>query len=260
MIFRAIASSSFHESFDLTLVLGTLAPLPVVFGLDFVFGKGLRIRGEELGSFLQISFHGNLGYMGLAVAFYALGPQGFAAASILAGFLIICQNLLAVIGLQWCSEGMSRGMPIGKTIKKVLVNPIIFSAIGGILFSLAEHPLPEPIEKALQIISSMALPLALLLIGASLSFESARPHLKVSIVACVLKLLVLPGLGLVAYRCLSVPRAQFMPGLVLLASPTATVSYIMAGELGGSPALASSAISVSTILSAFTYLLWLGLY
>ena len=49
-----------------------------------------------------------------------------------------------------------------------------------------------------------------------------------------------------------------LPAMILLAAPTATVSYVMAGALGGDTDLATAVISVSTIASAATYLLWLS--
>ena len=46
--------------------------------------------------------------------------------------------------------------------------------------------------------------------------------------------------------------------IILLASPTATLTYIMAGEMEGSTELATAAISLNTLLSAITFVFWLG--
>jgi hypothetical protein len=48
-----------------------------------------------------------------------------------------------------------------------------------------------------------------------------------------------------------------MPGLILLASPTATITYVMAKEMNGDADFAVAALSISTILSAMTFSLWL---
>jgi predicted permease len=50
-----------------------------------------------------------------------------------------------------------------------------------------------------------------------------------------------------------------VPGLILLATPSATLTFVMAQEMGGEVDLAVAAVSFSTIMSAFTYALWLGL-
>jgi predicted permease len=48
-----------------------------------------------------------------------------------------------------------------------------------------------------------------------------------------------------------------IPALILLASPTATVTYVMARELHGDAEFAGAAISASTSLSALSFVFWL---
>jgi predicted permease len=58
---------------------------------------------------------------------------------------------------------------------------------------------------------------------------------------------------------LGLDRVEYLPALILLASPTATVSYVMALEMAGDADLATAAISITTLASAVTFTLWLGL-
>jgi predicted permease len=105
----------------------------------------------------------------------------------------------------------------------------------------------------------MALPLALLVIGASLSFELVMNKLPLIVPSALLKLILLPGLSLIVFRILGLGADEFLPGFILLAAPSATVSYVMATELNGSPEQASAAVSLSTLFSSVTYLLWLSI-
>ncbi|RLB72404.1 MAG: AEC family transporter, partial [Deltaproteobacteria bacterium] len=52
---------------------------------------------------------------------------------------------------------------------------------------------------------------------------------------------------------------NLIPAIILLAAPTATLTYVMAREMGGHVDLAVASVSLTTILSAFSYALWLGL-
>jgi len=72
-----------------------------------------------------------------------------------------------------------------------------------------------------------------------------------------MKLLLLPGLGLFIYRLSGLSLHDYLPGLILLASPSATLTYVMAKEMGGDTDFAVAAISLSTMLSALTFTLWL---
>jgi hypothetical protein len=145
-------------------------------------------------------------------------------------------------------------------LKKVFGNPVVLSALAGIIFSVLEIPVPTLADRGLKIISDMSLPLALLIIGGSLSFGLIRSNLKLAMGAGILKLLILPALGLLLYGILRVPAAQFVPGLILLASPTATVTYVMASEMQGSTELATSAVTMNTLASCVTFIFWLSFF
>ena len=108
-IFRTVAGAKFQAHFNPFLLAGTLIPVIVVAAISLGLGLLLSAQRRDLGTFLQSSFHGNLGYIGLAVAYYLLGKEGLTTASILAGFLMLFQNILAVLGLQWCSAGSETG-------------------------------------------------------------------------------------------------------------------------------------------------------
>lgn len=258
MIFRALATASFGSHFRPELLVGILVPVIVVFGAALTVGRMMAFPRREMGTFLQTSFHGNLGYIGFAVAFYLLGDEGLTRATILAGFLMLLQNLLSVIGLQAFSEKTGAVNRLGASIRSVLMNPVILSILAGVAFNFSGLPLPVIAGRTLSIVSGMALPLALLVIGASLSFDLVRSHLRLVLPAAALKLLLLPGVGLLLFEVMGQQSREFLPGLILLAAPTATVSYVMASELNGSPDQASAAVSMNTLLSSITYLFWLG--
>ena len=138
---------------------------------------------------------------------------------------------------------------------------MFLSAVAGIAFLATGLTMPSVLEKTLDILGGMALPLALLLIGGSLSLKPrSRGAWKPAVAASLVKLFLIPALGLGFYSVLGLEPDDFMPGLILLCTPTATVVYVMAMEMNGEPDLASAAISVSTLGSALTYAFWLALF
>jgi hypothetical protein len=86
-----------------------------------------------------------------------------------------------------------------------------------------------------------------------------RQQLRMTLVIGVFKLMLLPALGLALFYFMGFDRVEYLPALILLASPTATVTYVMASEMAGDSDLATAAISVTTLASAVTFILWLGL-
>ena len=140
---------------------------------------------------------------------------------------------------------------------KIFGNPVIGSALAGILASALQIPIPLVVQRSLDMLSGLGPPTALLLIGASLSLAVMRANLRPILAAVLIKLIFLPGIGLLVYRGFQLPAADYVPGLILLASPTATVTFVMSKEMQGDADFAVAAISASTLLSAFTFLFWL---
>jgi predicted permease len=259
LIFREIAGAATSLQINPWLLAGTLTPLPLISLLAFFAAKPLSVDTRATGTFIQSASHGNLGYIGLAVVYYHLGSEAFTTATILAGLLMLLQNLISVVALQIFSQG-PQGSGALYFFKKVLGNPVILAAMGGMLFPIASVSLPEIVSRSLGIVGNMALPLALIVIGASLSFGLIRSHLGWASAASLFKVVLMPAMGWLFYYCLGVEVAEFIPGLILLASPTASIAYVMATEMGGSPELATASISIGTLASLITYVGWLSLF
>ena len=233
--------------------------LIIVFAVAWGVCTMLHLKRGQKGTFIHTTFHGNLGYIGFAVAYYFLGAQGLARASIIASFVILLQNFLAVLVLQvHSSDVKSHFQSLRTLVLTILGNPVIISAFAGMLFSIFLIPVPLVIGSSLDILSSLALPLALLIIGGSMSFSFMRSKMGYILLACVLKLIALPCTGLIIFKFCNLASGDYLPGIILLASPTATVTYVMAKEMRGDPDFANATISLCTILSAGTFIFWLA--
>ena len=260
MIFRSIARATLTTQFDIRVVLISMMAVLVVFGLAWFAAGFIRVaRTGQRGTFVQSTFHGNIGYIALAIAFYALGNEGLARTSIIAGFVMILQNLLAIFILQYYSDNATIKGKAGLVFLKILGNPIILASVAGIMVSFLGIPIPKVMDQTIEIIGGLALPLALLIIGASLSFDMVRLRIGSVLSASIVKLIVLPGLGFIGFRFLRLSPQDYLPGLLLLATPTATITVVMAHEIDGDMDFAAATVSVSTLLSAITFSLWLKL-
>lgn len=260
MLFREVSKAALADHFNVWAVAAAVLPPLAFFALGPLLTRIAAFPRHQVGTLLQCCFHGNLGYIGLAVSYYFLGSEGFTKASILAGFLMLAQNILSVVALSMSHEAQGERVPPTRLIRRVLLNPLILAIAAGILVSVARWPLPTILDQSLKILSGMALPLALLVIGTSLSFSNLRQHLPQVIAITLSKLILLPAAGLALFHLFRLSKGDSLPALILLASPTATVSYVMSREMAGDPDLATAAISVTTLVSALTYTLWLGLH
>ncbi len=255
LVFSEISRGKFSESFDMRQLAGTLLAVGLVMLLAIAVAFIMKLPRKTAVTFTQISYHGNLGYVGLAVIFYSLGPAGRVTASVLAGFLILMQNILS-ISLYTFAPSEGRRLTV-KSLGKFIANPIILGTVLGLISSGSGISLPGFLDRTLVIVADMALPLALLIIGGSLRTGVSGRSVQMGI-STILKLLVLPLTGLILFRLLDVSHALAVPSIILLSSPSATISYVMSAEMGGDSDLAAAAVTISTVLSIITYAFWLS--
>jgi predicted permease len=251
LIFREIARADFSSHFNAPAILLTLLAVLLAFAVAWLVSSGMEAGAR--GTFLQAAVHGNTSYIGLAMVFYSLGDRGLQRAGVLSGFLILLNNTLAVLSLvRW---GRTHRLS-AEGVRAALLNPIVIASMTGLACSFLGLDLPVPVDRSLNIVGNMSLPMALLVIGAGLSFGELHRHLGRVVAATAIKIVGLPLAGLVSLRLAGVPADFATPALLILAAPTATLTYVMAREMGGDEELAGAAIGVSTLASAVGYAFW----
>jgi hypothetical protein len=134
----------------------------------------------------------------------------------------------------------------------LLINPLLIACLAGGLYALAGWPLPVVVERSLTAIGQTALPLALICIGGTLVTVRLRGNLPWVISAALGKVLMMPLLGLAMAKLLNLSADGTRIVLILLACPTAAVSYVVVRQLGGDEALASGSILLSTVLATLS--------
>jgi len=252
LIFTGIMKSDIKDV-GLTSILSVIIPTIVTLCLAFLIALALGLKKGTLGSFVQTSFHGNITYIGLAVLFYMLGEEGLKKGSILIAFLILVNNTLAIAILSWTSQKHDN---IWRSLVSVVKTPLIIATLVGMFLLYFNIPVPKLLMKSMGILANIALPMALIIIGASMSVGTIKSSFRLSGLVTVMKLMILPSLSFLFCYLYAIPFHDVLPGIILLATPTATTSFILANQLGGDTELASGVITLSTLLSPFAFIFW----
>ncbi len=211
----------------------------------------LGVSSRSVGTFLQASFRGNLAFIGIPVVIFAYPDSENAGtlAILVLGPIMLLYNVLSVIVLER-SRGAEGRWFTRKLLRTLLTNPLILASIAAALFSLSGWGLPFFLERSVDVLGRMALPLALLSIGGALAVVRVKGGIRAASAAAVVKVGVCPLIGVVLADIAGLEGETLGIALILLACPTAAASYILAQQLGGDEGLASGAIVISTLLSA----------
>jgi predicted permease len=248
MLFFGIASTPLSQSNNIPLFLFgasfTLLCVVLFYLLSLSF-----IQADKRGTFVQGAFRGNLGIIGIALAVNAYGPEVLAVASLYMAIISLIDNPLSVLLLK------PKGHP---SLKSIISNPIIIAVCLGLIFSALQLPTPEFVQQSGHYLAQLTLPLALICIGGSLSWQNfRRNHIDV-ITATAFKLLLMPLMGIsIAYQ-LNFSADELGLLYLMLSAPTAVSSYIMTQQMTPYGAMAAEIIALSTATMS-TFIITTGL-
>ncbi len=246
-----IAGADFSTSFNFKLVIATSGGVACCFVIAFLYGKWRSFPAPVLGAFCQGSFRGNLAYIGLAIIFNAYGDIGLTRAGILLGFLVPILNLFAILAL--ILPRQEQQTSFREVIRLIISNPLIIASLTGLLWSFFQVPIPVILDRTLNIVTGMSLPLALLSIGGTFSLASLKGDIPKAVLAAAMKLFLLPLITAALMISLNISGIDFAIGLLMAGAPTAVVSYIMASQMGADGELAGTIVMIATAFSSISY-------
>jgi len=254
LLFYKISDADLRSVFSISHLIIMVATIFIMFVISFIVSKMLKLDTSS-GTFSMNTFRANYAYMGLPVSAYAYGDQGLVIASVLMAFVVPMVNFMSVVSL---SISMTSGRSLKPFLKNTLLNPLAIACILGIAASWYSLSIPVFIERSLQIVSGVTLPLALFCVGGSMTKKQMTGELVPSAIASAMKLLLMPFIALLLIRYSGIDMSVTSKTLVImLSAPTATVNYVLASQMQGDAPLAGSTIVTSTLLSIFTFTLWL---
>ena len=265
LLFSQLAGS-FHEVGGARLMLvGLLLATGLVTLLAYAVGWLLRVPGAAAGTFVQGAFRGNLAFVGLPIIYsfpdqtLGWGVSVRTAAILIVAPTMVVYNIGGVVVLLLSQHQLGWAM-VKPLLRQLITTPPLLATFAGIIFALAGWPLPAAIDKTFTALGEMALPLGLLGVGGALVTVKLRGHWRWPLGSALLKTAVAPALGWAVGRWLGIGGIELKLLLILLACPTAIVSYTMVVELKGDESLASGTIGLSVLTSMVSLAVIVGAF
>jgi predicted permease len=273
LIFNEVARQRFDTFLDPAVIVMPLIGLVLVAAITMVIAKVNGYKGGFAAAFVFGTFWPNATYIGLPLCLNAFGSEGLAKAAIYNGFVLPFVILFGYLLIGFYGAGTG-DVKIRARIKSAFLNPIILSAIVGIIVAVTAERfrsadgslnLPMPVIATatlfgsfLKMVGGMGLPLALLSIGASLKWEQTRTHLGALgwAVGCKLILHPLLTILLIMMLCPNASPAALGVAVILAGTPSAVAMYVISCQLGVERGFVSSILVLSTALSVVTIPIW----
>lgn len=256
-LFENLSTSDFHTIWNGGVVafcfLVTLASILILLGLSY-FLRDRSLQAE----FIQAGYRGSQALLGSALMQNIYGGTG-PLALVLIGAVPL-YNVAAVVLLTLMVPGghLDR-RTAGKTLRGIVTNPIILGIAAGLVWSLLRIPQPVMLQRGVESLAATATPLGLLALGASIDLSKAVGCWRPTLAATAFKLVVFAAAFLPLAVFLGYRGEVLVVVLIMLASPTTVSCFSMARSMGHDGTLSSGAVMLTTVLSSFTFTLWLCL-
>ncbi|MFH2003120.1 MAG: AEC family transporter [Planctomycetota bacterium] len=260
LLFRSTALSPVDQSLNLDVLIVVAGITIGVACLTYFLARGTT--PSRRGVWTQGMHRSNMVFMGLPIVANAYGHEVLGPAAVLIGFMVVVYNLLAVLvlALPHQGAGIAASRAWMKTFLEMVKNPLIIGCACGITVSALHIHLPESIDSSFELVGRIALPLALISVGAGMDLGRLRTEVRAAMMASFIKLLVYPALVYMGLLWAGLSGTDLCFPVLIMASPTAVVSYIMAQEMKGDENLAAAIIIGTTLFSLFTVSAWLAFF
>lgn len=258
-LFSDVFKTSFNEYFDLKFIIFIVSCTILSVIVTWLLGILIIKEKPQLGAFVHGSFRGNFLYIGLSLMENITGSIGLKAPLVIA-FIIPLYNILAVIILTYTNINQNSKVSATKMLRNIASNPLIIAIILGAIASNLGVEIPTFAIRTMSYFEAVATPLALITIGASFSFGKATENLGASLLASLLKLVIIPLAAVTIAIVIGFNNEDVLLIYLLFGVPTATVSFIMTAAMNGDKDLSTNIIMTTTILSNFTMTLFIFVF
>jgi len=248
LVFSSTYDRALGELVSPALVGGVLLVFALVVALAWVVHRRRAARGRRSVAVVQ-SYHSNLGFLGLPLVEATLGSAASGTAAVVLGIGILVQTPLTVGSLIAINDAEA---DVVDELRGVATNPVLIALIVGLGFSTAGLGVPGTVATGLGAVSELALPIALLCVGASLSVVGSDVDLGLTGSVVAMKIGLMPAVAWVVFTFLAVDATAAAAVVVMLGMPSAVSTYVYATELGGDSQLASLNVFATTLASLGT--------
>lgn len=251
LIFMKLATIEITTAFDGKLIGVSVVVIFVAYIISWFTSSIFTRTPKDKGAFIQGSYRSNFAIVGIALLRGIVDDTHLAKAIMLLAVVMPIYNILAVIALTVPMHQASNDR-IYKTLKEIAKNPLIMAAYIAVPISFLKIEIVTPIAVTLKYLSTIALPLAIIGIGASINLKELLTASPLSFLASLNKIILFPIISVFVGYLFGLKGEDILILFVLMGSPTAVASFVMATAMGSNSKMAGNIVTISTLGSILT--------
>jgi malonate transporter and related proteins len=199
----------------------------------------------------------NSGFVALPIIIATMGHKGVLPAAI-ANIIVVTVFLVTVPLLERAhAEEAGERESLFVALRKIAVNPVILGTLIGIAWAITGLGVPKIVQDYFHLLAGALTPCALFAIGMSIRLDALNERGTTILFASAVKLIILPLLVLMLSLLFGLDPLYTIAAVICAAVPTAKTTFMLAEEYGQPSGPVADMISISTLASIVTLVLWL---
>ena len=242
---------SLHPKYVAYILLGVIF---IIF-ISIIIAKTLKIKDKrKLSAFVHCAYRSNFVYVGFPILDIIYnGAPSMEHMIVIISFGLTLYNISAIVLLTYYSEAEEKRISILDIIIKILKNPMIAGVVFGAIFNFLHLPVYQGVDRAIEMVAKISTPMSLILIGASLNFESSKSDFRLMFISAFIKTVVAPALLIPIGVKLGFTNMELGIAYVFWATPCAANCFIFTKQMNSDYEFASKVITLSFLMSVITY-------
>ncbi|MBZ0130432.1 MAG: AEC family transporter [Rhodobacteraceae bacterium] len=237
LIFTALMKTRIDPAALTEVVIAAVVAYGLLSVAAFVL---VRLAGMDVRTYLAPVIFGNTGNLGLPLALFAFGDEGF-------GFAVVIFAVMAIYSFTfgvWLVSG--GGSPL-----KVFKEPMVGATLLGALFLYNGWQTPVWMTNTLTLIGQMAIPLMLITLGVAVARLHPAGFARAFAVS-VLKVVLSVGIAWGTAIWFGLDKIPLAVLVLQIATPVAVTSYLLAEKYDADSDAVAGLVVVSTLISVLS--------
>ncbi|MDO5040484.1 MAG: AEC family transporter [Peptoniphilus sp.] len=238
------------ENFDVKYAIFLVGGTILLYLSSWFFGRYFIKDKNKLTAFVHCAYRSNFVYIGIPILKYIDPNHSMEPVIIVMVFILTLYNLLAIILLTFYRDATFN---IRSFLRQISKNPMIVSILLGLLAKWLNLHFYGGVESGMELISTLATPLSLIIVGASLNFTRDNSDWGLMFTSAFIKVVLAGAIATPIAYFLGFNSDQVLVAYVLFSCPCAINCFIMAKGMGSDYELTSKIVTTSFVMATFSY-------
>ncbi len=261
LLFLGVIKSNLGNIFYFPFLASYFIPVVIVFLVAQVVSRlFLNLGATGRGVFSTGAAYSNATVIGIPICLYTLGEESLVPLSIIVtfhNFILFTLGTIAAESRQFSVKNVVNQM--AGLLQSFVTNPITLALIAGVLVNVFAVPIPPVLFESISFVSEAAVPIAFLVLGASISDYGLRGQWLPVLFLVPIKLFLLPLLvWFFTFRVFDSSVLWGQTAVMIAAGPVGIATYVFAQRYQSGESYLATSILVSTILSVVSFGFWLN--